>query len=269
MNKSRRLAIEKIADNVRSECKVTDYGFKNIFEAAEKIGYRVIRYPIGNEAFLGLAMIKDGERIIFSNSSIILSREVFSVAHEMGHQRLHLSEAGLNIIKDDDFSDRDEHEVEANYFAACLLMPREMVEKYIRHELRDKSINNLSGLDIARIQTSFNVSYDMALIRLKALGILDGATMDWLKFEKLENSTTNLLNAINGNVGLCKPTEAKTLPAEYLEWVISNYNEKLIPLKSLESAFNYVGLKVEDVDILITDEEEEDVSFNDLLREMD
>jgi len=269
MNKNRQLDIERIADNVRTECKVTDYGFQNIFEAAEKIGYQVIRYPIGSDAFLGFALIKDAERIIFSNSSLILSREIFSVAHELGHQKLHLSEQGLTIIKDNDFDDRDEYEVEANYFAACLLMPREQVDKFIRHELKDKSISKLSGLDIARIQTAFNVSYDMALFRLKALGKLDNTHADWLKFEKLETTVTRLLNAINGNVDLCRSTEAKKVPAEYLEWVISNYNERLIPIKSLESALNYVDLKVEDIEILTEAEKTEDESFDDLLRRMD
>lgn len=269
MNKNRQLAIEKIADNVRNECKVTDYGFQNIFEATEKIGYRVIRYPIGIDAFLGFASIKDADRIIFSNSSLILSREIFSIAHELGHQKLHLSEQGLTIIKDNDFDDRDEYEVEANYFAACLLMPREKVDKFIRHELKDKSVDKLSGLDIARIQTAFKVSYDMALIRLKALGKLDNAMADWLRFEKLENTATKLLKAINGSVDLCRSTEAKKVPAEYLEWVISNYNEKLIPIKGLESALKYVDLKVEDIEIFTEAEKSENESFDDLLRRMD
>ena len=140
MNKSRQIEIERNAENVRDECNVTDYGFKDIFEASEKLGYRTIRYPITAEAFLGFAMIKDSERIIFSNSSIILSREIFSVAHEIGHQRLHLSEKGRMLIKDDDFFDRDESEIEANYFAACLLMPREKIEKFVRLELKDKDV---------------------------------------------------------------------------------------------------------------------------------
>lgn len=133
MNKNRQLAIEKNAENARDECNVTDYGFKDIFEASEKIGYRTIRYPIGADAFLGFALIKDSERIVFSNSSLILSREIFSIAHEIGHQRLHLSEQGRTLIKDDDFSDRDELEVEANYFAACLCLL-----------IRRKSLSDLS-----------------------------------------------------------------------------------------------------------------------------
>ncbi len=271
MNKKRQLDIEKLADKARCDSNITDYGFQNIFEAANKIGYRVIRYPIGSDSFLGFALIKDAERIIFTNSSLILSREIFTIAHEIGHQKLHLSEQGITLIKDDDLSDRDEREVEANYFAACLLMPREKVVNFIRYELDDKSITNLSGLDIARIQTAFNVSYEMVLIRLSALGMLDDDAMDKLKLEKLENSATRLLSAINGNIDLCKPMEVKKVPAEYLEWVISNYNEKLIPMKSLEEALQYLDLKTEDITGLSEDsaEAEDNDSVDDLLRGMD
>lgn len=268
MNKDRQLTIEKNAENVRDECNVTDYGFKDIFEATEKLGYRIIRYPIGAEAFLGFALIKDCERIIFSNSSLILSREIFTVAHEIGHQRLHLFEQGRTLIKDDDFNERDELEVEANYFAACLLMPRDKVDKFRRLELKDKSIEIWDGLDIARIQTAFHVSYDMTLVRLKALNILDDSIMNKLKIEKVEQTATKLLNVIGGNIELCKTTEAKRVPAEFLEWVISNYNEKLIPKKSLETALNYVDLKVDDVNIIDSQEDEEE-SFDDLIRGMD
>ena len=268
MNKKKQRAIEKIAESVRDECNVTDYGLQNIFEAAEKIGYRVIRYPIGNDSFLGFALIKDTERIVFSNSSLILSREIFSVAHEIGHQKLHLSEMGRTIIRDDDFTDRDESEVEANYFAACLLMPVEKVEKFIRLELNEKEIAKWNGLDIARIQTAFNVSYDMALFRLKALGVLSEQLFEKLKLEKMEITTTKLLKAINGNVDLCKPTEAKKVPAEYLEWAISNYNDKLIPKKSLENALSYVDLDAEDFENPAGDVADED-DLDDLLKEMD
>ncbi len=268
MNKSRQLEIERAAENVRDECAVTDYGFQNIFEAAEKVGYRVIRYPIGSDAFLGFALIKDTERIIFSNSSQILSREIFSMAHEMGHHRLHLSEQGKTMIRDDDFNDRDEDEIEANYFAACLLMPLEKASKFIRLELNDKSLSTWNGLDIARMQTAFNVSYDMTLIRLKAMGILSGKLLERLKLEKIEKTTVMLLNAIKGNADLCKSAEAKKIPAEYLEWVISNYYDKLIPRKSLETALSFVDLSAED----FADPYEElndDESFDDLLRGMD
>ena len=268
MNKNRQIIIEKNAEDVRNECNIADYGIKDIFEVSEKLGYRTIRYPIGPEAFLGFAMIKDSERIVFSNSSLILSREMFSVAHEIGHQRLHLCEQGRTLIKDDDFNERDELEVEANYFAACLLMPKDKIEKFIRFELKDKDIEKWDGLDIAKIQTAFNVSYDMTLIRLKALNILNDVIKEKLKIEKIEQTASKLLKVISGNTELCKATEVKKVPTEFLEWVIANYNEKLIPKTSLAIALSYIDLTLDDVNINeSTDEEEE--NFEDLLRGID
>jgi len=268
MNKTRQINIEKNAENVRHECNITDYGIKDIFEASDKLGYRTIRYPIGAEAFLGFAMIKDSERIVLSNSSSNLSREIFTVAHEIGHQRLHLSELGRTLIKDDDFDETDELEVEANYFAACLLMPMDKIEKFIRLELKDKDTDNWNGLDIAKIQTAFNVSYDMTLIRLKALNILDDAIIEKLRNDKIKHTATKLLCVIGGNIELCKATEVKKVPAEFFEWVITNYNEKLIPKTSLATALEYVDLSPDDVNINEGNDAEEG-SFEDLLRGMD
>ena len=238
MNKKRRMEIEKIADGIRDECNILDYGFQNIFEAANRLGYKVIRYPIGSDAFLGFSLLKDTDRIIFSNSSLILSREIFTVAHEIGHQKLHLSEQGINLIKDNDLEDRDESEIEANYFAACLLMPEEKVRKFIKFELEEKDVASWTGWDIARIQTTFNVSYDMALFRLKSLGILNDFLFDMLQSEKIEKTATSLLKAISGNIDLCTPANTIKVPDEFIEWVITNYKNKLIPVESAKRAQN-------------------------------
>lgn len=36
------------------------------------------------------------------------------------------------------------------------------------------------------------------------------------------------------------PTEVKKIPFHYIEWVISNYTENLIPIESLEKALYYI-----------------------------
>ena len=246
MNKKRQLAIERIAESVRVECGTSDYGFTDIFDSFEKIKYHCIRYPIGSEAFLGFAMLKDSERIVFTNSSQILSREVFTAAHELGHHRLHLSEFGRTLIKDDDCGEKNELEIEANYFAACLLMPADKIERFKRLELNLKDPIYWDGFDIARIQTAFNVSYDMALVRLKALGYINDPVSDKLKMDKNKRTASRLLSVIGGNIDLCKATDVKKVPAEFLEWVIGNYNEKLIPKQSLEKALSYLDLQADD-----------------------
>ncbi len=266
MNKTSQLSIEKLANIVRNECQVFGYGIQNIFADVEKIGYEMIRYPIGEDSFLGFSLIKEDGKIIFTNSSSILSGEIFSVAHELGHHTLHLNKDGLTLIKDDDFNDRDELEVEANYFAACFLMPREKVQLFIRHELHDKPIAEWNGLDIAKIQSVFNVSYDMVLFRLKSLGILSSNLLEQLQIVKFEITAKKLLRAIKGNIDLCNATYAKQIPAKYLEWVITNYNEKLVSIKNLNSLLKYVDLNVDDIDVDISSNiTEDDERIDDLL----
>lgn len=267
MNKNRQLEIEKIVGNIRNECNISDYGVKDVFEASEKLGYRNIRFPIGEDAFLGISLIKEAERIIFSNSSLILSREIFTVAHGIGHQKLHLSEQGKTLIKDDDLSEISDIEVEANYFAACFLMPKDKIEKFIRLELKDRVIDDWDGLCIAKIQAVFNVSYDMVLVRLTALNILNETIADSLKKEKIEQTAFKLLSVIGGNMELCRSTGTKKIPADFLEWAISNYNEKLIPLKSLEKALSYGDLIVEDINVKDA-QPFVDEGFDELLRRM-
>ena len=270
MNNKRRLQIEKMADDVRDKCNVAECGILNIFEVAERLGYKVIRYPIGSNAFLGFSLLKDADRIIFSNSSIILSREIFTVAHEIGHQKLHLSEQGITLIKDNDLEDRDEFEMEANYFAANLLMPEEKVRKFIKFELAKEDNSEWTGWDIAKLQTNFNVSYDMTLYRLKSLGMLNDCLFNKLQSEKIEKSATRLLKAIRGNIDLCKPMEIVKVPDEFLEWAITNYKNKLVPIKSVEKALKYVNLDIEDLDF---GEEEQghtnEESLDDLIGRMD
>jgi len=146
-------------------------------------------------------------------------------------------------------------------------MPREKVNIFIRYELNDKPVEEWNGLDISRIQSAFNVSYETVLFRLKSLKIIDFNLLDKLKVDKLENTATKLLNAVKGNLDLCKSTNVKKVPVKYLEWVISNYNEKLIPINSLESVLKYIDINVDDLE-LPSHITEDDESFDDLLGRM-
>jgi len=258
MKESRMIAIEKQAEKVRKDCQISGCGVSNIFECVQRLEYRVIRYPFKQDTFLGLAMIKEGERIVISNSSQILAREIFTIAHETGHHILHIEENGLNIIQDNCNTEKNNLEIEADYFAACFLMPAEKVRSYIRLELQNKPPQSWSGLEIAKIMTAFNVSYDTVLNRLEFLKIIDENLRARLFDEKIQNTVTKLLNIINGNSDLCKKSEVTKIPAQFIEWVVNNYKNKLIPYGSLENALSKVGLKPEDFQIEKDFENDED-----------
>lgn len=270
MDAKKRISIEKRAHIVRGLCNVTGYGFQNIFESCEceKLDYKLIRYPLGENGILGCAQIKDNDKVIFTNSSVILAREIFSVAHEIGHHELHLNH-DCAMIRDVDFSDRDARESEANYFAACLLMPEEEIQKFIRYDLMDKSVKDWSGLDIARFQTAFNVSFDMALTRLESMGLINAADLVKFQSQKSETTVTRLLQIIGGTTELCQVTNAKKVPAQFIEWVMYNYKEKLIPRSTLEKAFSYFDISPEEVIQEDAETPKDDESLDDLIGGLD
>lgn len=263
-----QIKIEKEAEKIRNSISGKFYGISEIFKSAELLDFKVFRYPIGENSVLGIALVRRGEKVIFTNSSAILAREIFSTAHEIGHLILHLDEKTNPAILDKDFSGENLVEKEANYFAACLLMPAEMLKKYIRLTLKKTSGDDLNGLDIARIQTVFYVSYDMVLIRLKELSIISLAKYEELRVEKLEKTATGLLKAINGNIELSTPSNAKKAPAEFLEYAIHNYNDYLIPFKSLKKVFDFFELDTTFFKKEKTTEEDEE-SLCDILGRME
>ena len=137
MQENRKLQIRKKANFFRERCKIGRYGIIDLFKDCERQEYKLLRYPLGQNADLGFTVRRDNDIIIFTNSCSRLSREIFTLAHEIGHVILHLGETDSFI--DDSVSIKgkstDAKEQEANYFAACLLMPDDVVSKFIDLEI--------------------------------------------------------------------------------------------------------------------------------------
>ncbi|MGI3904023.1 MAG: ImmA/IrrE family metallo-endopeptidase [Janthinobacterium lividum] len=83
----------------------------------------------------GLIARRDSECIVGINSKQAHVRQRFTMAHEFGHYCLH---SGLTSHSDSDFRIKyrddisaeatDVEEIEANFFAACLLMPKNFLD---------------------------------------------------------------------------------------------------------------------------------------------
>lgn len=273
MTNRRMREIQIKADEFRNNCKVIRYGIADIFGECERAGFELIRYPAGQSEVLGFAQIRDDNKIIFSNSSVRLAREIFTVAHEIGHMCLHMGAMKGSYIDNvgtfcDDGSEGAE--TEANYFAACLLMPEDVVAKYIALEMNDKPITQWSALDIARMMTAFRVSFDMALHRLHNLNKINSANKIRLDSEKNQQKVSNLLKATGEGNRLNVKTNEKRLPPQYMSWVIENYNQGLIPKETLEKALGYFDVDIEDViDELYTAEIDEQLDLEELIGGID
>jgi len=116
------------------------------------------------------------QAVIGVNTSHSRARQNFTIAHELGHLLLHDQEQ-LHVDHEFRFRLRndvssqgiDEHEQEANYFAASLLMPRQFIER----DLAGQEFVDLLDDDFLRdLARKYGVSAQALAIRLKTLGYI-------------------------------------------------------------------------------------------------
>lgn len=128
-----------------------------------------------------------GRRTIAVNKNHSNTRQRFSVAHEIGHAFLHFSsdapetsEAAISRPLEVLFRDglagsgTDTKEIEANSFAAILLMPSDQVTNAFKRRLKmlpKVKTNNL----IKELAVEFDVSPQAMQYRLVNLGVVDPA----------------------------------------------------------------------------------------------
>lgn len=109
-------------------------------------------------------------------------RQRFTIAHEIGHLLMHEGDT-VHIDGNESFrvKFRDERssladdieEIEANAFAAALLMPEHLLLNEFRQEF-ENGIDLAADMDgIERLAKKFNVSQQALLIRLSRLGLLN------------------------------------------------------------------------------------------------
>lgn len=271
MQDTRKREIRIKADSFRANCKVGRYGIIDLFKECERIGYKLLRYPLGENADLGFMIQKDKDIVIFTNSCSRLSREIFTLAHEIGHAVLHLNDANSFIDDSVTINGRstDEKEQEANYFAACLLMPADDINRFIDLEIEDITENGLSAMDIARIMSEFNVSFDMVLNRLESLGIIDTNQKTRLNNAKTEMKVGNLLRGVGGNSKLNVASDVIDIPYVYIDYVIYNYNHNAVPKETLERVLDCYGLSIDDVSDKIVEPSEDEDDLDDLIGGLD
>ncbi|MEI7187195.1 ImmA/IrrE family metallo-endopeptidase [Dickeya dianthicola] len=135
---------------------------------AEAWGARVeeiVDSGYNNDGLSGIAVLKNGVPRIYFNPSDHSNRQRFTIAHELGHHVLgHTRDGEMHRDNVENYSSgaQDVREVQANKFAAQLLMP----EKAIRYYITRKGVTTTLGL--AKI---FNVSEAAMHWRLREIGL--------------------------------------------------------------------------------------------------
>jgi Zn-dependent peptidase ImmA (M78 family) len=102
------------------------------------------------------------ERAIFVNRDEYPLRQTFTIAHELGHKVLHEEWARSAdykvLLRDQDGDTDDVREKEANAFAANLLVPRFMLEKY-RKQLNPDQLSQLFAVSVPMIRNRLAFEY--------------------------------------------------------------------------------------------------------------
>ncbi|SDO58025.1 protein of unknown function [Paenibacillus sp. yr247] len=119
-----------------------------------------------------------GEYIIGVNKEHADNRKRFTIAHEIGHFLLHEgNETYIDTSIRYNFRDSDSSqgtnmdEMEANAFAASLLMPEDMIEEYIKNHHGYIDYND--DKEIKKMAETFQVSVQALMIRLAKLRKFD------------------------------------------------------------------------------------------------
>ncbi|TLD94490.1 ImmA/IrrE family metallo-endopeptidase [Helicobacter jaachi] len=134
-----------------------------VVDLAHAMGLRVMETKFTKDSIAGL--LDMNERTIYIAKSEGYARKRFSIAHEIGHYVLHKEECqkeGRHISYRDEISSLgfEIKEIEANFFAANLLMPKESVMSLV-----------LEGYTLEEMAHYFNVSNVSMGYRLKFLGV--------------------------------------------------------------------------------------------------
>jgi Zn-dependent peptidase ImmA (M78 family) len=141
---------------------------------AEYLGCRVVAEHFSDD-LSGVLIRKDGAATIAVNVGDSLLRKRFTVAHECGHMALghegdlFVDKQVVNRRNPTSSLAIDDREIEANQFAASLLMPRDEVVSHLDHISR--SCRNRSML-VEQLASTFKVSRQAMEIRLVNLGLL-------------------------------------------------------------------------------------------------
>jgi Zn-dependent peptidase ImmA (M78 family) len=257
-----RTEIEHKALQIRREHNIQAYGIKDIFSVIIQRGIDLIRYPFGKGKLLGFAAFFEGKKIIASNSSEIYSREIFTIAHELGHVIYDLDDERSKMKIDFEIEieeNRDDiSEERAFHFANCFLMPEEDLRNYIKYELK-KNKRELNALDIIRLQLEFQVSYAAMTVRLYEIDLINSKRKSEL-FDKRDDMTSAaLFKSLDADRRLLEPSDVIVVPPKYLEFVTSNYEKGYIPFASLEKAFALIGMDAGAFEKEIIIEEDPDI----------
>lgn len=167
---------EKKAAELLNRCGITRPPI-DLEVLAKQIGADIQYERLESSVSALLVRAADGQARIGVNASHHRNRQRFSIAHEIGHFLLHSHQPTLFVdgemiyFRDNASSEaRDKREIQANAFAASVLMPEDL----LRADLHGAGIDIQDDVAVKRLAERYQVSPQSLAIRLVNLGLVSG-----------------------------------------------------------------------------------------------
>ncbi|NCC64545.1 MAG: ImmA/IrrE family metallo-endopeptidase [Spirochaetia bacterium] len=163
---------------VRDACSIDrDAPIYDIAQLIEDAGIKLRIRPFGFKKTFGLSVgdMNGGPAIVVnSEKGISVERQIFTIAHELGHLMLHKT-SYTNTVEMEDQREEDE----ANAFAGTFLVPDAALDKEWEES------RGLAFVDrVLKIKRIFKVSYMTVLIRLYQIGKASSYTTLIIRFRQ-------------------------------------------------------------------------------------
>jgi len=166
---------------------------------ARRLGAVIVRRPLA-DGLSGIHLAhSSGRSFVAINSTDIASRQNFTLAHELGH--VHFDREQV-IAEKIELGDVPPIEKRANAFAAELILPTAAIEEWKRTPHLQTSPD-----EVARLATTFRMSYQATLFRLKSCGIIDDIEPLYGERDTINPTLRKLLNL---------PGESFELPDDFI-----------------------------------------------------
>ena len=150
----------------------------DVEKVAERLRLKLVYMNLGDDVS-GLLISKGDSSVIAVQETNHPNRQRFTIAHEIGHfflrhqfdpgEHVHVDRGHLITPRNSRSSTgADPKEIEANQFAACLLMPSSLLSRRIK-EFKAESLRDYH---VSKLAEEFEVSEQAMTIRLSTLGYL-------------------------------------------------------------------------------------------------
>ncbi len=148
------------------------FGIATNYARKRELPIEVLRYPFNDEELWAFTFVKRGTIFLCVNSELALCKQIFAVAHELYHIHCYAEDIAPDTITSGSLLDSKiadnmsvtQEDLEANAFAAVLLMPDSILDAQIK--LYGIICEKITVDDILTLMDLFALPYKAVVLRL-------------------------------------------------------------------------------------------------------